>query len=248
MIEDFAEYGQHHHPSKLQSSVLQLPKQGAKQQQWSPYADNGGTTAAIAGKDYVILAGDTRLNGDYCIHTRSDESKLCRLTETTYLASNGMQADRLQLQEVLRYRIKWYRYNNGGKTPSTAAIAQLLSSILYQRRFFPYYTFNMLAGLNDKGEGVCYSYDAVGSTEPFNYGTRGSAASFVEPLLDCLMRKEHMQGQAPADMSAEEALATLKNAFAGASERDIFTGDSVRFYVIRPGGSVETELFELRKD
>lgn len=247
MIEDFAEYGHHHHPNKLQSSVLQLPKQGAKQHAWSPYTDNGGTTAAIAGKDYVILAGDTRLNGNFCLHTRTDESKLFKLTERTYLASNGMQADRLQLQEILRYRIKWYQYNNGGKVPSTEAISQLLSTILYQRRFFPYYTFNMIVGLSEKDEGVCYSYDAVGSTEPFKYGTRGSAAPFVEPLLDCLIRKEHMRGQAPVDMPVEEALSMIKNAFAGASERDIYTGDAVRFFIMTKGG-VETELFELRKD
>lgn len=247
MIEDHAEYGHNYYPNKLASSVLTLPRQGAKQHQWSPYTDNGGTTAAISGRDYVILAGDTRLSGDFCLHTRHDESKLLQLTETTYLASNGMQADRLQLQQIMKYRIQWYRFNNGGKTPSIGAIAQLLSTILYQRRQFPLYTFNMLVGLNEKGEGVCYSYDPFGSTEPFKYGTRGSAASFVEPLLDCLLNKEHMQGQAPADMNQSEALTMLKNAFTGASERDIFTGDSVVFYIISKAG-VQREVFGLRKD
>lgn len=247
MIEDHAEYGQHHYPQKLASSVLQLPKQGAKQHQWSPYADNGGTTAAIAGKDFVILAGDTRLNGDFCIHTRHDESKIFPLTKHVYMASNGMQADRLQLQEVLKYRLQWYRYNNGGKEPSVKAVSQLMSTILYQRRFFPYYTFNMIVGLNEEGKGVCYSYDVFGSTEPFTYGTRGSASSFVEPLLDCLLMRQHMTTQAPAEMSREETLAMLKNAFTGAAERDIFTGDSVRFNIITKDG-VETELFALRKD
>jgi 20S proteasome subunit beta 6 len=247
MIEDHSEYGRYY-KKKLESSALELPSTGGKQHhEWSPYADNGGTAAAISGKGYVIVAADTRLNGDFCINTRTDESKLFQLTPQTFLASGGMQADRLQLQQTLKYRIQWYEFNNGGQTPSTPAIAQLLSTVLYQRRFFPYYTFNIVAGLDKNGDGVCYSYDAVGCTEPLNYGTTGTASSFIEPLLDCLIRRANMVGQAPADLTKDEALVMLKNAFTGASERDIFTGDSVRFFILTATG-VETEVLQLRKD
>lgn len=246
MIEDHAEYG-HYYPKKLSGSTLTLPRQGVKEHQWSPYADNGGTVAAIAGKDFVIFGGDTRLNGDFCIHTRDDRSKLFQLTDRTFLASTGMQADRLQLQQMLKYRIQWYQHNNGGKVPSTKAIAQLTSTMLYQRRFFPYYTFNMILGLDEKGAGVCYGYDPVGSTEPSRYGASGSASGFVEPLMDCLLTRQHMTGQAPPELSAADALEMLRNAFTGAAERDIFTGDAVCFNIITAGG-VRTELFDLRKD
>lgn len=249
MIEDHSEKLHTYYKKKLEGCTLQLPTRGGPKQhsEWSPYEDNGGTAAAIAGKGYVIVAGDTRLNGDFCIHTREDESKLFQLTSNTFLASGGMQADRLQLQQVLKYRIQWYEYANGGHTPSTPAIAQLLSTVLYQRRFFPYYTFNIVAGIDPNGDGVCYSYDAVGCTEPLNYGTTGTASSFIEPLMDCLIRRQNMVGQAPASLTKEEALVMLKSAFTGAAERDIFTGDSVRFFVLTPG-NVATEVLELRKD
>jgi 20S proteasome subunit beta 6 len=233
-------------PSKV--PAISFPqKKGPKQHAWSPYEDNGGTAAAISGKGFVIVAADTRLNGDFCIHTRDDSSKLYQLTPKTILASCGMQADRLQLQEVLKYKVQWYEYNNAMKTPSTPAIAQLLSTTLYHRRFFPYYTFNIIAGLDDEGNGVCYSYDAVGCTEPLNYGTTGSAEKFVEPLLDCLIRRENMVKQAPAALTADDALLMLKNAFTGAGERDIFTGDAVRFLILTPAGLRE-EVMPLRKD
>nr|CCC91582.1 proteasome beta 6 subunit [Trypanosoma congolense IL3000] len=258
MIEDFDEHhvlgandAQHHScQGNIGNSAPKLPiRQVAKghPQMWSPYTDNGGTIAAIAGRDFAILGADTRLNGDFCIHTRMDTSKLFQLTDRVFLASSGMQADRLQLQRMLQYRIQWYRYNNGGKTPSTKAIAKLVSTVLYQRRFFPYYTFNMIVGLDEQGAGVCYSYDAVGSTEPSRYGTCGSASSFVEPLMDCLLTRQHMVTSVPPELSVEEVLGMMKDAFTGAAERDIFTGDSVCFHVITAEG-IRTEMFELRKD
>ena len=39
-----------------------------------------------------------------------------------------------------------------GKKMSSSAAAQLLSVTLYYRRFFPYYAFNMIAGLDENGK------------------------------------------------------------------------------------------------
>ncbi len=52
---------------------------------------------------------------------------------------------------------------------STETIAQLLAKALYQKRFFPFYTFNCLAGLDEEGNGVVYGYDAIGSYDKLKY-------------------------------------------------------------------------------
>jgi 20S proteasome alpha/beta subunit len=39
---------------------------------FSPYVNNAGTVCAVAGKDFVVIAGDTRMsNGGYSIQSRN---------------------------------------------------------------------------------------------------------------------------------------------------------------------------------
>ena len=46
---------------------------------WSPYTLNGGTVVAVAGEDFCIVAGDTRVSHGYSIGTRDGHrvTKLC---------------------------------------------------------------------------------------------------------------------------------------------------------------------------
>lgn len=44
-----------------------------------------------------------------------------------------------------------YKHSNN-KTMSSGAIAAMLSTILYGRRFFPYYAYNLIGGLDEEGK------------------------------------------------------------------------------------------------
>lgn len=68
---------------------------------WSPYDNNGGTVLAVAGADYCIVAGSTRLSTGYSILTR-DQSKMCQLSPHCVLASSGFQGDMRTLQKHLQ--------------------------------------------------------------------------------------------------------------------------------------------------
>lgn len=70
------------------------------------------------------------------------------------------------------------------KEMSTPAAAQMLSIMLYHKRFFPYYVSNILAGLDENGKGCIYSYDPIGHCEKTTYRAGGSAGALLQPLLD----------------------------------------------------------------
>lgn len=70
------------------------------------------------------------------------------------------------------------------KKMSSKAIAAMLSTMLYYRRFFPYYVYNIIGGLDEEGKGCVYSFDPVGSYEREVFRAGGSAGAILQPLLD----------------------------------------------------------------
>jgi 20S proteasome alpha/beta subunit len=79
------------------------------------------------------------------------------------IGSAGMQAEAATLWKHLDARLKMYEFQNK-KQMSSESVAQLLSTMLYYKRFFPYYTFNLVAGLDE--EGACVPPPAARCASP----------------------------------------------------------------------------------
>lgn len=170
---------------------------------------------AIAGNDFCVVASDTRLSEGFSIHSRDLPKTVC-LSNNTVLASCGFHGDVLTLTSVLEARqkvtsgivftelhlsvlnfvawiellcahVQMYEHEHQ-KKQSTSAMAAMLSTMLYNRRFFPYYVYNIVGGLDEQGRGAVYSYDPVGSYEREEYRAGGSAGAILQPLLDNQVR------------------------------------------------------------
>ncbi|KAK8728398.1 hypothetical protein OTU49_009272 [Cherax quadricarinatus] len=216
-----------------------------RKHQFSPYANNGGTSVAIAGDDFVMIASDTRLSRGFNIFSR-EQDKVFPLTPKTMMASSGCWADVLTLNKVLQARLTMYSHEHHDMM-STTAVAQLLSTMLYWRRFFPYYVSNILAGIDEEGKGVVYHYDPVGHMEKLTFSATGESVSQIQPLLDNQIGGLNMLGVKPPTMTKDLARQLIHDAFVSAAERDINTGDGIIIHTITKDGKTE-ETVKLRRD
>lgn len=216
---------------------------------WSPYDDNGGTVVAVAGDDYCIVAASTRMSTGYSILTRN-KTKILQLNPKAVVATAGMQADMETLHKVLHSRHVTYQFSHR-KPMACSAVAQLLSNTLYYKRFFPYYTFNLCAGLDEQGRGAIYTYDAIGSYERVGYGCQGSGKELVQPVLDNQLKAASPlvipEQQWLSLLPLEQAVDLVKDAFVSAGERDIYTGDDVEILIITKDG-IKTDSLALKRD
>jgi len=228
---------------------------GPRQHAFYPYTDNGGSTLGITGADFAILAGDTRSTSGYNINTRY-EPKLFRIGDDGESSSRivlsvvGFAADGHALKERLDAIVKMYRYQHG-KPMSVKACAQRLSTILYQKRFFPYYVHAILGGLDEEGKGALYSYDPVGSYEREQCRAAGAAASLIMPFLDNQVNYKnqyvpasgygHELAQRPVEaLSKDIVIGLVQDAFTSATERHIEVGDGLQMLIITKDGIEET--------
>jgi 20S proteasome subunit beta 6 len=212
---------------------------------WSPYELNGGNIIGFVQDDFAVIAGDTRISRGFSILKRNS-SKIHRLTKDTWICTGGMYADTINLWKLLDERIKLYELNLE-KTPTSAAIAAMLSKILYEKRFFPFYTFNTLVGFGPDGKSELWSYDAIGSYDQFMYSSQGSANDMILPLLDNQFNP-YNSIKKPAPHHPDQVVEILVDAFQSTAERDITCGDGVEVYVLKKGTVLMHKVFPLRSD
>ncbi|ORX39270.1 nucleophile aminohydrolase [Kockovaella imperatae] len=217
-----------------------------KQHAFNPYSENGGSILAIAGADFTVIAGDTRQSEGYSIQTRYAR-KVWQLTDRCVIATNGFAADGNNFVKRIKQRLEWYEHAHQ-KQMSIKAIARLTQTMLYGNRFFPYFAYVILGGIDEDGTGAVYSFDPIGSYEREACRAAGAAQSLIQPFLD---NQIYFRNQTPAPgaepfvpgrLPLSTVLGLVIDSFTSATEREIAVGDGLELYVVMKKGRTTDDL------
>lgn len=119
---------------------------------------------AMVGKDCVAIASDLRL-GQQALTIANNFPKIFPVTEKTLLGLAGLATDVITLSELFRYKTNMYKLKEE-RVIEPKTFAHLISSTLYERRFGPYFTYPIVAGLDSKSnKPYIAGFDSIGCIE-----------------------------------------------------------------------------------
>ena len=190
----------------------------------------GATTIGIVCKDGVVLASEKRVSYGYTVMSKAGK-KVFKIIDHVGAACAGLVADMQILTRQVSAYAKLFELNNGRRI-SVKAAAKTMSNLLFQRRFFPYFTQTIVGGVDDEGPGL-YILDPIGSVIPDKYATVGSGAQIAVGVLE-----ESYKDELSLEEGRDLALRAMKSALA----RDIASGNGIDILLISKDGIKEENL------
>lgn len=182
--------------------------------------NKGTTTVGLVGSDGVVMATEMRATMGHLISHKTTQ-KLFQIDDNLGMTVAGMVGDAQALARMLKAEAELYRIKRG--TPmSVKAASTLLSNLLNQRKFAPYYVQLLVGGIDDAGHWV-YSLDAAGGSIPDEFVTTGSGSPFVYGVLEDIFES----GQT-VDKNVDVAVRALT----AAMKRDAASGDGIALCTI----------------
>mmetsp|Transcript_34014 Transcript_34014/g.79652 ORF Transcript_34014/g.79652 Transcript_34014/m.79652 type:complete len:206 (-) Transcript_34014:1414-2031(-) len=194
-------------------------------------------------KNFSLIASDTRFSFGMALPTRTT-TRIIKISSNIILASAGMYSDIFFLQNLIQIGIKKFKTENLEKC-LISSCAFYLSYILYSKRFFPYYSFNLLAGLEKNREGSIFCFDAIGSFEKTSISCVGNGQSQIQPILDGIFQKKSLLVKKDF-----QTLLSVKNCIKGiflkVAQRNISIGDGLQMFIVtKKGIFIENHFLKL---
>ena len=195
----------------------------------------GTTTLGIVCKEGVVIATETRATmGTLIAH--KETKKLYKIDEHIALATAGLVGDLQVLARYLNAEANLYRLKRDVKIPVQSA-ATLMSNIMNQRKFYPYYVQLILGGFDSTG-GHIYSLDAAGGAIPDKYTSGGSGSPYVYGVLEDSYEE---------NMTVDQGIDIAIRAIDAAKKRDSASGGLTNIAVITKDGFKEISQDEIKK-
>lgn len=158
-----------------------------------------------------MLAADTQASLDHMVETLNIK-KIIPITDRIAITTAGSVGDVQMLARYLEAEARYY-YFTWGRPMTTKAMANLLSNILNENRWFPYLVQIIIGGYVD--EPTIANLDPFGGLIFDDYTATGSGTPFAIAVLEEGYRE---------DLTIEEAKELAIRAVRAAGRRDVYTG------------------------
>ncbi len=195
----------------------------------------GTTTIGLVAKDGVVLATERRATAGTMISNKQT-TKLFKIDQNIGVTIAGLVGDAQVLTRYLRAEVSLYRLRRNGPLSAEGA-ATLLANILSGNRFYPYYAWLILGGVDAKG-GHVFSVDPAGGCIEDRFVSVGSGSTFTYGLLEENYSRE---------MTTSEGVDLVLRGLTVAMKRDSASGDGYLVHVISPKEYHEFSEDEINK-
>jgi len=193
---------------------------------------NGAAVIAMAGKDCVAIASDNRLGISYQT-VAMDFKKVFKMNDRLMVGLAGLATDVQTLDQLLRFRMNLYELREEREmTPEV--FTNLLSNMLYEKRFGPYFCEPVIAGLDPKGKPYLGTMDLIGAQAMAkDFCVAGTCDGNMYGMCETLWKP---------DMEKEELFETLAQALLASVDRDALSGWGGVVHIITKEGITSREL------
>ncbi|KXZ48176.1 hypothetical protein GPECTOR_30g272 [Gonium pectorale] len=191
----------------------------------------------MAGKECVAIGSDLRFGVQLQTIT-CDTPKVFKIHDKLYLGLSGLQTDAQTLYQKLQFRHNLYHLREErDMKPST--FSDMLSNVLYERRFGPYFAAPVVAGLEPDGKPFLSGMDTIGAVETAkDFMIAGTSPESLYGMCESMWRP---------DMEPEELFETVAQCLMSGFGRDALAGWGAVVHVITKD-KVITRTLKTRMD
>jgi proteasome beta subunit len=195
----------------------------------------GTTTVGMVCNDGVVIATEQRATMGTLIAHKTTK-KLYKIDQHLALATAGLVGDLQALARYLSAEANLYRLKRDTFIPVKSA-ATLMSNIMNQRKFAPYYVQLIIGGFDSTG-GHVYSLDSAGGAIPDKYTSAGSGSPYVFGVLE-----DHYTD----NLTVDDGITLAIRAITAAKNRDSASGGMISVAAITKDGFNEVPEEEVKK-
>ena len=194
---------------------------------------NGAAIIAMKGRDCVAIAADRRF-GVQAQTVATNFQKIFEMGDRLYIGLPGLATDVQTVSQRLQFRKNMYELRENRKIkPKT--FMSMVSNLLYERRFGPYFVEPVIAGLDPKTfEPYIASMDLIGCpmiTDDFVVS--GTCSEQMYGMCESLWEP---------NMEPEDLFETISQALLNSVDRDAVSGWGAVLHIIEKDKVTTKEL------